>query len=114
VSAAAGGTAMAVLLQSSTAVAILACGFAATGALPVGTGIALLLGADLGSAIVVRVLSFDLGWLIPVCLLLGGTMFLKLRGTRTRETGRIILGIGFVLMSLQLIAEATGPLREAS
>ncbi len=110
--AAAGGTVMAVLLQSSTAVAILACGFAASGALPVSTGIALLLGADLGSAIVVRILSFDLGWLIPVCFLAGGVLFLKTRAQTTRETGRMVLGIGFVLMSLQLIATATGPLRD--
>ncbi|MEW9808002.1 Na/Pi cotransporter family protein [Mesorhizobium marinum] len=112
VPAAAGGAVMAVLLQSSTAVAILACGFAASGALPIATGIALLLGADLGSAIVVRVLSFDLNWLIPVCLLAGGILFLKTRGQKTRETGRMVLGIGFVLMSLQLIATATGPLRD--
>lgn len=112
--AAAGGTAMATLLQSSTAVAILACGLAANGALPVATGIALLLGADLGSAIVVRVLSFDLGWLVPVCLFIGGVLFLKVPRQRARESGRIILGIGFVLMSLHLIANATGPLREGT
>lgn len=110
--AAAGGTGMAVLLQSSTAVAVLACGFAASGALPVSTGIALLLGADLGSAIVVRLLSFNLGWLVPVCFLIGGGLFLKARAPSLRENGRILLGIGLVLMSLQLIGEATGPLRE--
>ncbi len=112
--AAAGGTAMAVLIQSSTAVAILACGFAVNGALPVATGIALLLGADLGSAIVVRVLSFDLAWLVPVCLFVGGMLFLKVPRQKTRETGRMILGIGFVLLSLQLIGSATGPLREGT
>lgn len=114
VPAAVGGAAMAVLLQSSTAVAILACGFAANRALPVATGIALLLGADLGSAIVVRVLSFDLAWLVPACLFIGGILFLKTSGQKTRETGRMILGIGFVLLSLQLIASATGPLREGA
>lgn len=110
--AAAGGTVMAVLLQSSTAVTILACGFTSSGALPVSTGIALLLGADLGSAIVVRVLSFDLGWLIPLCFFAGGVLFLKTRAQKPRETGRMVLGVGFVLMSLELIATATGPLRD--
>lgn len=114
VAAAFGGTGMAVMLQSSTAVAILACGFAATGVLPVATGIALLLGADLGSAIVVRILSFDLAWLIPACLTVGGVLHLKLRRRKLRETGRLILGLGFVLLSLQLIATATGPLREGT
>lgn len=111
--AAFGGTAMAVLLQSSTAVAMLTCGFAASGLLAFPTGLAVLLGADLGSALIVRLLSFDLGWLMPVCLLLGGVLHLKVPGRLARETGRIVLGIGFVLLSLRLIGEATGPLREA-
>lgn len=114
VGAAVGGAGMAVMLQSSTAVALLSCGFAATGALPTATGIALLLGADLGSAFVVRVLSFDLGWLVPVCLAVGGLMHLKFSAHRVREAGRMILGIGFVLLSLQLIATATAPLREGA
>lgn len=106
-----GGAAMAVMLQSSTAVAMIACGFVASGLLAVPVGLALLLGADFGSALVVRILSFDLGWLVPVCLLVGGVMHLKLSGERLRETGRMVLGIGFILLSLRFIGEATGPLR---
>ncbi|MCA0270706.1 MAG: Na/Pi cotransporter family protein [Proteobacteria bacterium] len=111
---AASGIAMAVMLQSSTAVAMLACGFAASGLLAAASGLALLLGADLGSALVVRILSFDLGWLIPLCILVCGILHLKVPGQKARESGRIILGIGFVLLSLKLIGEATGPLREAA
>jgi phosphate:Na+ symporter len=114
IGAATGGTMMAVMLQSSTAVAMLACGFAASGILAPTTGVALLLGADLGSAIVVRILAFDLGWLVPVCLLIGGLMYLKLSDRKLRESGRIILGVGFVLLSLQLIGEATSPLRDGA
>jgi len=109
--AAAGGAAMAILLQSSTATAMLACGFAAGGMLSLTTGLALLLGADLGSAIVVRLLSFDLGWLVPVCLVVGGIMHLKLPGQKLRDTGGMVLGVGFVLLSLQLMAGATETLR---
>ncbi|MDB5588862.1 MAG: Na+ cotransporter [Devosia sp.] len=112
--AAGGGLAMAVMLQSSTAVAMLACGFAASGMLAAPTGLALLLGADIGSALVVRILTFDLGWLVPVCLFVGGIMHLKLSGERVREVGRMVLGIGFVLLSLQLIAAAIGPLRNST
>ena len=112
--AAGGGAVMAVMLQSSTAVAMLACGFAAGGVLALPVGLSLLLGADLGSALVVRVLSFDLGWLVPVCLFVGGVMHLKLPGQMARETGRMVLGVGFVLLSLKLIGEATHPLRDSA
>jgi len=69
------GTGLAMLLQSSTAVAVLAAGFAATDIISVSQGIALLLGADLGSAIVAQLLSFNVQGLTPVFLLIGGLFF---------------------------------------
>lgn len=107
------GMTLAVVLQSSTAVGILAAGFVTSGILTVGTGIAALLGADLGSALVVKILSFDLSGLIPLLLLVGATMFLKFEGRSIRQTGRIVLGIAFILLSLQMVGEATEPLRDS-
>lgn len=111
VGAAAAGTALAVLLQSSTAVGVLAAGFASSGILTLPAGISTLLGADLGSALVVRILSFDLSALVPILLLVGATMFLKFEGRNIRQVGRILLGAGFILLALGMIGEATAPLR---
>jgi phosphate:Na+ symporter len=111
--AAAAGAALAVVLQSSTAVAVLASGFAASGVLVVSMGLAILLGADVGSAMVVQILSFDLSWMIPVLLLAGGTLFLKFESRLIVQIGRILLGIAFILLSLHMIAEATAPLRHS-
>ena len=108
------GMLLAIVLQSSTAVGVLAVGFAASGILGVTAGIAAMLGADLGSALVVKLLSFDLSELIPVLLLVGATMFLKFESRQIRQIGRIVLGIGFILLSLQMVGEATEPLRESA
>lgn len=107
------GVVLAVVLQSSTAVGILAAGFVTSGILTVSTGIAALLGADLGSALVVKILSFDLSGLIPLLLLVGATMFLKFESRTVRQTGRIVLGIAFILLSLQMVGQATEPLRDS-
>ncbi|WP_323008182.1 Na/Pi cotransporter family protein [Pseudorhodobacter sp.] len=108
------GMILAVVLQSSTAVGILAAGFVTSGILTVSTGIAALLGADLGSALVVKILSFDLSGLIPLLLLVGATMFLKFEGRNIRQTGRIVLGVAFILLSLQMVGQATEPLRDSA
>lgn len=108
------GAAMAIVLQSATAVAMLAVGFAASGILSTGMGIAALLGADLGSALVVKILSFDLSELVPLLLLIGATLFLKFESRTPRQLGRIILGLGFILLSLRMLGEATAPLRESA
>lgn len=107
------GTCVAFLLQSSTAVAVLAASFAASNILGVGQGIALLLGADLGSAIVAQILSFNVQGFIPVLLVSGSLLFFKGRTGYVRQVGRIILGIGLILISLQQLGNATTPLKES-
>lgn len=108
------GMVMAMLLQSATAVGVLAAGFVSSGMLTVAAGIAALVGADLGSALVVRVLALDLSALIPVLLLIGCLLFLKSERRRTKQFGRITLGVGFILLSLSMIGQATEPLRESA
>lgn len=113
VRAAATGGAVAMLLQSSTAVALLAAGFVSSGVVSVAQGLSLLLGADLGSALVVQVLSFDLSWLMPLLLLVGGVLYLGGKRRAIIQAGRIVFGIALVLLSLRLMREATIPLRES-
>ncbi|MDB5527534.1 MAG: sodium-dependent inorganic phosphate (Pi) transporter [Devosia sp.] len=105
------GAIIALLLQSSTAVAVLAAGFAGIGIMSVATGLALMLGAYFGSSIVVLVLSVDLTWLVPLLLLAGGGLFFKGTAREQRQFGRILIGIALILISLQMIGEATAPLR---
>lgn len=71
------GVALAMILQSSTAVALLSAGFVSTGLLRFPAGLAIVLGGDLGSALVVRILSFPLDGLIPILLAIGGWLFIK-------------------------------------
>lgn len=112
--AATAGTLLAILLQSATAVAVLAAGFAATGVLTVSGGLAVMLGADVGSALVVQALSFDLSWLVPLLLFFGATMFLKFEARIVKQTGRTLLGIAFILISLRMVGEATAPMRHSA
>jgi phosphate:Na+ symporter len=107
------GAMLAVVLQSATAVGVLATGFASSGILGIGAGIAALLGADFGSALVVKLLSFDMRELIPVLVLAGATMFLKFENRQFRQIGRITLGIAFILLSLRMIGDATEPLKQS-
>lgn len=113
VRAAATGAIVAIFLQSSTAVAVLAAGFATSGLMSSSTGLALMLGADLGSALVVQILSLHLAWLVPILLLLGTTLFFRGQKRETRQLGRIAIGVALILLSLQLIGQATDPLRHA-
>ena len=108
------GIMLAVVLQSSAAVALLTTGFAATGMLSFGTGFAIVLGGDLGSALIIQVLSFDIQWLVPALLAVGGWLFVKTEQKKLRQAGRVIMGIALILVSLQFLRDAMEPIRDSS
>lgn len=110
-SAAMAGFFLAVALQSATAVALIISSFSAAGYVAPAIGVATLLGADLGSAFVVRVLRYDLSLLVPILLLAGTIAFRTDEARGLRQIGRILFGLGLLLLSLQLIGEASEPLR---
>lgn len=110
----ASGIVVAILLQSSTAVVLLTAGFASTGAVSLSAALAIVLGADVGTALVVQFLSLNLDWFVPVLLVAGGVLFLRFEARIAKQTGRVILGIAFILLSLGMVADATLPLRIAT
>ena len=108
------GLLVTLLLQSGTAVALITASFAGRNLLPLESGIALLLGADLASAALPQLLARDLGLLQPALLVAGVGLFLLAPGARGRHVGRIAIGLGLVLLALRLLVESAAPLREAA
>ncbi|WP_338548805.1 Na/Pi cotransporter family protein [Roseovarius phycicola] len=111
--ASATGAAAAVLLQSSTAVAMLLAGFMAAGTIGGGAGLAIILGADLGSAIVVQILNSRIAVLTPLLMLAGVLMFLRSSRRTPRQIGRVLIGLALIFLSLELIRNASAPLSES-
>ncbi|WP_281995488.1 Na/Pi cotransporter family protein [Ruegeria faecimaris] len=108
------GLMMAVVLQSSAAVALLTSGFAASGMLSFPAGLAIVLGGDLGSALIIQILTFRLDWLIPMLLAIGGYLFVKTEAKKARQLGRILMGVAFILISLRFLREAMDPIRDSA
>ncbi|MBW3096684.1 Na/Pi cotransporter family protein [Pseudohoeflea coraliihabitans] len=108
------GMALAVALQSSTAVTLLVGSFAGLGIVTGLAGILAVRGAEVGSALVVKILSFDLTLLVPICLLVGTFIFLATERRQWRQMGRILVGIGLLILSLDMMGEASAPLREST
>ncbi|MDZ4737025.1 MAG: Na/Pi cotransporter family protein [Rhodospirillaceae bacterium] len=109
----AAGLGVTTLLQSSTATASLAVSFASKGLVTTAAGLALMLGADVGSTLVVQLLSFGISWLSPVLILIGVVAFLATESGIARHVGRALVGLGLVLLSLSLIVGASEPLRDS-
>ncbi|SHH30583.1 Na/Pi cotransporter family protein [Marivita hallyeonensis] len=112
VTAAAGGGLAAMLMQSSTAVALIGAGFAVSGLLAPHSALALLLGADLGSALLAQILLLPVQAVIPFAMIIGVVTFLKASTRRTKQIGRIVIGFALVFTSLGMIRTATAPISD--
>lgn len=100
-------------IQSSTATALMVSSFAGRGLLTGAAALAILLGADVGTTIIVQVLSLDIGWLSPLLIAAGVFLFLSSEGSRRRSLARTMIGLGMMLLALKLIMLASAPLRDA-
>ncbi|ODT17067.1 MAG: hypothetical protein ABS35_26720 [Kaistia sp. SCN 65-12] len=108
------GAGLGLALPSSTAAGMLAAAFASRGMFALATGLAIVLGANFGSALVVLILSLDLSLLPPVLLVTGGLLFFKGKSRRVRQSGRALVGLGLIFVSLQLLSQATAPLSDSA
>jgi len=107
------GLGITMLLQSSSATALLTSSFSGQGILTTATALAILLGADVGTTLVAQILTFDFSALSPMLVAIGVALFTYSPGGRTRDVGRLLLGLGMMLLALKLIVAASLPMRES-
>ena len=108
------GLGVTALIQSSTATALIVAAFAGQGMIGTAQALSVMLGADVGTALVTLVLSFDLSWLAPFLIFVGVVMFLTRQATKVGRFGRILIGLGLIMFALQWISVAAKPIVQAA
>lgn len=104
------GLGVTALLQSSTATGLLATSFTATGVMTLAPALAVMLGANVGTALLTQVLSFNMGVVGPPLVLIGVLVFRWAAGGRAKNIGRIGIGLGLMLMALAGLLHTLGPI----
>ena len=107
------GIVVTAMVQSSNATAMLVTSFVGQGLMAMTPALAIMLGADVGTALMARVLTFDLSWLSPLLLFIGVIFFLSRKQTRLGQMGRVAIGLGLIILALQLIVQAATPITQA-
>ena len=107
------GIGVTALLQSSTATSLLATSFAATGVIELAPALAVMLGANVGTALLTQVLSFNLALVGPPLVLIGVLAFRWAAGGRAKNLGRVGIGLGLMLMALGGLVHTLGPIESA-
>ncbi|AEP09983.1 Na/Pi cotransporter family protein [Micavibrio aeruginosavorus] len=108
------GIGVTALLQSSTATAMIIASFASRGLITVAAGLAVMLGADVGTTVVAQLLSFDLSWFAPLLMLTGYIIYTIFEDTgKGQHIGKLLLGLGMMLFALGAIKVASGPMQHS-
>ena len=113
VTAALSGMLATIAVQSSTATAVIAGSFVSRDLIGPRMAQAVLLGANLGTALTAAILVNDLHWLSPALVLAGVITHARSQLAKGRGIGKALIGLGLMLFALELLGAATGPLREA-
>ena len=108
------GIGVTALVQSSNATTLLVTSFVAQNLVSLTPALVVVLGADVGTAIMARILTFDLSWLSPLFIFFGVVFFLSRKQTRAGQMGRAAIGLGLILLALQLIVAAAKPITQAA
>jgi phosphate:Na+ symporter len=107
------GIGVTALLQSSTATALMITSFAGRGLVDLVPGLAIMLGANIGTTLIVQVLSFNVSAVAPVLFLVGVIVFKLGQRTPTRDLGRVAIGLGLMLLALHILLDTLAPAENA-
>jgi phosphate:Na+ symporter len=103
------GLGVTAVLQSSTATGLMVASFAASGLVDMVPALAVMLGANVGTTLIVQVLSFDISEVAPLFVLIGVIMFRRGAVSRTRDLGRTSIGLGLMLLALGHLLQIVTP-----
>lgn len=107
------GLGITALLQSSTATSLMVTSFTVAGLIALAPALAVMLGANVGTTLITQILSFNIGPFGPPLVLLGVLTFRWSEDGRTKNLGRIAIGLGLMLMALTGLVRTLTPVENA-
>jgi phosphate:Na+ symporter len=109
----AAGIGLTALLQSSTATALITSSFTAEGLVSLVPALAIMLGANVGTTLIVQVLSFNIAAIAPVLFIFGLVAFRGGARSRIKDIGRVFIGLGLMLLALHILLDTLAPAEDA-
>jgi phosphate:Na+ symporter len=107
------GLGLTALLQSSTATALITSSFTSEGLVSLVPALAIMLGANVGTTLIVQVLSFNIAAVAPVLFIIGLVAFRSGPRSRIKDIGRVFIGLGLMLLALHILLNTLAPAENA-
>jgi phosphate:Na+ symporter len=100
------------VIQSSSVTTVLCVGFVAAGLMNLRQSIGVIMGAGIGTTVTAQIIAFKITKFALLAVTAGFVLHFFFRNDKTRRYGLMILGLGLVFFGMNLMGDATHPLRD--
>ena len=105
------GAVITAVIQSSSVTTVLTVGFVSAGLMTLQQSIGVIMGASIGTTITAQIVAFKVTQFALAIVAIGFLLQFVFSNGRIRQYGLILLGLGLVFFGMNLMGEATYPLR---
>ncbi len=105
------GAGITAVIQSSSVTTVLVVGFISAGLMSLSQSVPVIIGANIGTTVTAQIIAFKVTKAALAMIAIGFAMTFAVSKPRAKKAGGILLGLGFIFFGMQIMSEATGPLR---
>ena len=110
--AALAGTIITAVIQSSSVTTVLIVGFISSGLLTLNQSIGVIIGANIGTTITAQIIAFKIYQYGLLMIAIGFLMDVVAKSENIKQWGMVLMGLGLIFFGMELMSDATGPLRQ--
>jgi len=100
------------VIQSSSVTTVLSVGFVAAGLMNLRQSIGIIMGAEIGTTVTAQIIAFKITELALLAVTAGFVLYFFFRDDKLKRYGLMVLGFGLVFFGMNLMGDATYPLRD--
>ena len=105
------GAAVTATIQSSSVTTVLVVGFISAGLLSLSQSIGIIMGAEIGTTITAQIIAFKVTRYSLALVASGCFLAFVPKSAAVRRWGAMIMGLGLIFFGMELMKDATSPLR---
>ncbi len=111
-SAAGAGALVTAVIQSSSVTTVLVVGFISAGLMSLTQSVGVIMGANVGSTVTAQIIAFKVTQYALVLVAAGFAAWFLSGRERIRQYGAMVMGLGLIFFGMELMSDATSPLRD--
>ena len=105
------GALVTAVIQSSSVTTVMVVGFITAGLINFTQSVGIIIGANIGTTVTAQIIAFKITQYSLVMIAVGFLMELLAKSQRIRQYGITIMGLGLLFFGMELMSNATSPLR---